>query len=265
MPIALTNRPELASRRALVEAAEVGVRREKARPFIPQVALNGFQTPMELLQAGIFGLGPNSSLNQWMGRDDFSVQPLWQLQNLGFGNLAQIKAQRGMESLAIIDLYDAQDMVAEEVNRAHARLQSAAVRVVQADRALRTGIITFNGTYRGPEADQPFRRRPGPDQPAAGSGLRAPALVRGLRRVLHDGSRVQPGAVRAVPRAGLPGQRDRTDPAARRGHAGGHGAAAVPAPGGQRAAPGHTINAGLPASTGRFWPLKKWEAGFDYG
>ena len=35
MPIALTNRPELASRRALVEAAEVGVRREKARPFIP--------------------------------------------------------------------------------------------------------------------------------------------------------------------------------------------------------------------------------------
>ena len=30
-----------------------------------------------------------------------------------------------------------------------ARLQSAAVRVVQADRALRTGIITFNGTIEG--------------------------------------------------------------------------------------------------------------------
>ena len=67
MPIALTNRPEIASRRALVEAAEVGVRREKARPFIPIVALNGFQTPCEMLQAGIFGIGPNSSLNQWTG------------------------------------------------------------------------------------------------------------------------------------------------------------------------------------------------------
>jgi hypothetical protein len=39
--------------------------------------------------------------------------------------------------------------VAEEVNQAHARLQSAAVRVVQADRALRTGIITLNGSVEG--------------------------------------------------------------------------------------------------------------------
>ena len=112
--------------------------------------LNGFQTPAGMLiQAGIFGLGPNSSLNQWTGRDDFSVQPVWQLENLGFGNLARIKAQRGMESLAIIELFEAQDMVAEEVNQAQARLQSAAVRVVQADRSLRTGIITFNGTVEG--------------------------------------------------------------------------------------------------------------------
>ena len=44
---------------------------------------------------------------------------------------------------------DAQDRVAEEVNQALARLQSAAVRIVQADRALRTGIITLNGTLEG--------------------------------------------------------------------------------------------------------------------
>jgi outer membrane protein TolC len=149
MPIALTNRPEVASRRALVEAAEWGVRREKARPLIPLASINGFQTPFEMLQAGIFGLGPNSSLNQWRGRSDISLQPLWQLHNLGLGNLAMIKAQRGMESLATIDLFDAQDMVAEEVNQAHARVQSAAARVVQADRALRTGIITLNGAVEG--------------------------------------------------------------------------------------------------------------------
>jgi outer membrane protein TolC len=149
LPIALANRPEIAGRRALIEAAEVRVRREKARPFIPMVALNGFQTPLEMIQAGIFGLGPNSSLNQWTGRDDFSFQPVWQLQNIGFGNLAQIKAQRGNESLAIIDFYNAQDTVAEEVNQAQARLQSAAIRIVQADRALRTGIITLNGSFQG--------------------------------------------------------------------------------------------------------------------
>ena len=44
MPIALTNRPELGSRRALVQAAEIAVRREKARPFLPLVMLNGFQS-----------------------------------------------------------------------------------------------------------------------------------------------------------------------------------------------------------------------------
>ena len=149
MVVALTNRPELASRQALVQAAVASIRREKARPFIPNILLNGFQTPNELLQAGIFGLGPNSSLNQLVGRDDFSIQPMWQLEAFGIGNLARIKGQRGHESMAIIDFLNQQDTVAGDVTRAQARLQSAAVRVLQADRALRTGIITFNGNYEG--------------------------------------------------------------------------------------------------------------------
>jgi outer membrane protein TolC len=149
MPIALTNRPELASHQALVQAATQAIRLEKARPLTPSVLLNGFQTPAELLQAGIFGLGPNSGLNQWRGRDDFSIQPVWQLDALGLGNLARIKGQRGMESQAIIEFLKTQDRVAGDVTRAQARLESAAVRVLQADRALRTGIITFNGNFEG--------------------------------------------------------------------------------------------------------------------
>jgi outer membrane protein TolC len=149
MSIALANRPEVASRRALVQAAEFGVRQEKARPLLPVVMLNGFQSAGMLVQGGIFALGPNSSLNQWKGRDDVSVQLMWQLEGFGLGNLARIKAQRGRESRAIIDLRNTQDMVAAEVNRAYARVQSAAARVHQADRALRTGIITFNGHLEG--------------------------------------------------------------------------------------------------------------------
>ncbi len=149
MPIALTNRPELASRQALVQAQIAAIRREKARPFVPNVLLNGFQTPNELIQAGIFGLGPNSSLNQFVGRDDISIQPLWELDALGIGNLARIKSQRGLQSQAIIDLLMNQDAVAADVTRAQARVQSAAVRILQADRSLRTGIITFNGNFEG--------------------------------------------------------------------------------------------------------------------
>lgn len=149
MPIALTNRPEVASRQALVRAGHESIGREKWRPLLPTVYINGFQTPYEVFQAGIFGLGPNSTLNQWAGRADLSYQPIWQLESFGIGNLARIKAQRGMQSAAIIELFKTQDTVAAEVTQALARVQSAAVRVLQADRAMRTAIITFNGNYEG--------------------------------------------------------------------------------------------------------------------
>ncbi len=73
------------------QAAELRFRREKARPFIPIVLLDGYQSPGGMLiQAGIFGLGPNSSMSEWKGRDDVSLQ-LRQVENLGIGNLAWIK------------------------------------------------------------------------------------------------------------------------------------------------------------------------------
>ena len=58
MMVAMTNRPDLASRRALVKAAEVAIRREKGRMLLPTVYLTGFQSPGGMLiQGGIFGLG----------------------------------------------------------------------------------------------------------------------------------------------------------------------------------------------------------------
>jgi outer membrane protein TolC len=147
--VALTNRPELASYHALVEAAVARIRREKGRMVLPTVLVNGFQTPDELIQAGIFGIGPNNKLNQWTGRDDVSLQLMWELEALGLGNLARIKEQRGEQSRAIIDFFNIQDMVAADVTRAQADLQSAAARVDQAERALRTGIATFNGSFEG--------------------------------------------------------------------------------------------------------------------
>jgi hypothetical protein len=149
MVVALNNRPELASHQAMVQQALALLRQEKVRPLTPSLLINGFQTPNEMLQAGIFGLGPNSSMNQWTGRADLSYQPLWQLEAFGIGNLARIKGARGMQSMAIIDFLKTQDAVAADVTRAQARLQSATARVTQADRALRTAIITFNGNFEG--------------------------------------------------------------------------------------------------------------------
>jgi outer membrane protein TolC len=147
---ALTNRPELAAQRALIQAAGERIRREKMRPLLPIIQVNGFQTAGGmLLQAGVFGLGANSSLNQYTGRDDVSLQLVWQLDAFGIGNLARIKDQRGEQSKTIVQLYKAQDGVAAEVTEAHARLQSATARVTQADRSLRTAITAYNGNVEG--------------------------------------------------------------------------------------------------------------------
>ena len=148
-----------------------------------------------MLQAGIFGIGPNNKLNQWAGRADVSIQPVFQLSNLGLGNLAMIKSQRGMQSLAIIDLFNAQDQVAEEINQAHANLQSAAARVVQADRALRTGIITFNGNVEGLQETSRFGNVLVTVNRPQEAVLCPAASEAGLRRILHDSRRLQPGTV----------------------------------------------------------------------
>ena len=149
IPIGLTNRPELANQQALVQAAIVRIRQEKLRPLLPSVLLYGFQTPQELVQFGVTAFGSGGKMNLWSYRNDWSPQILWQAEGMGFGNLARIKEQRGNQSRAIVELFKAQDSVAGDVTRAQAHLQSAVVRVGQAERALREAILTYDKNYEG--------------------------------------------------------------------------------------------------------------------
>jgi len=149
IPIGLTNRPELAAHQALVQAALVRIRQEKLRPFLPVVMLQGFQTPYEQLEFGAFGIGSGGKMNLWSARDDISPQVLWQAESLGLGNLAMVKWRRGLASGATVELFKAQDMVAADVTRGQARLQSAAARVVQAEREVRGALVNYNGSFEG--------------------------------------------------------------------------------------------------------------------
>jgi outer membrane protein TolC len=149
IPIGLTNRPELASHQAMVQATLVAIRREKLRPLLPSVLLNGFQTPYELLQVMGYGEGNGNKINLWSYRNDFSPQFLWTTESMGLGNLADIKTQRGMASQAIVELFKVQDSVAADVTRSQADLQSAAARVVQSEREVRGALANYNGCYEG--------------------------------------------------------------------------------------------------------------------
>ncbi len=156
IPIGLTNRPELAEHQALVQATLVAIRREKMRPLLPSVLINGFQTPYELLQVGGYGEGSGGKLNLWSYRNDISPQLLWQADAMGLGNLARIKEQRGRASLTLVELFQLQDNVAADVTQTQADLQSAAARVVQAERQVRAALVNYQGNYEGLQQTQRF-------------------------------------------------------------------------------------------------------------
>ncbi|MHB1425955.1 MAG: TolC family protein [Gemmataceae bacterium] len=150
IPIGLTNRPELSAQQALIQAALVRIRQEKMRPLIPSILITGFQTPGGMTtEAGIFGTGNDGKMNLWSFRDDISTQVVWQLQNMGLGNAALVKRRRAEQSRATAALFALQDMVASEVTQAQANLQSAAARVVQAERSLRASLSTYHKNYEG--------------------------------------------------------------------------------------------------------------------
>jgi outer membrane protein TolC len=138
---ALTNRPELADRQALVQATLARLRQERLRPLVPSVLLRGFSTPVTgTLSTGVFGGGLNDSLNHFGARNDLDAQLVWVLEDLGFGNAARVRERAAENRLALLELFRTQDRVAAEVAQSHAQARSAAARLADAEAALRDAV-----------------------------------------------------------------------------------------------------------------------------
>ena len=149
IPIGLVNRPELASQQALVQAALIRIKQERMRPLIPSLLVQGGASPVApggYLMGGVFASGVNSQGNPTESRDDISVQLLWGLDNLGFGNRALVRERRAEQQQLVIEFTRIQDMVAAEISRAHAQLASAANRVTIAERGLNEAQLTYAGS-----------------------------------------------------------------------------------------------------------------------
>ena len=110
-----------------------------------------------LIQAGIFGMGPNSSLNQWTGRDDVSVQLMWQLEDFGIRQprADQEAAGQGVAGHHRILQDPGQGGGGREPGpgAASSRRRPGSSRPIA---PLRTGIITFNGHIEGLEQTSRF-------------------------------------------------------------------------------------------------------------
>ena len=80
IPVGLTNRPELASQRALVQASLERVRQERFRPFVPSVVMGG-AGPGGFFNGGVFGGGPDDGTHLYGGRFDMELGAVWTLTN----------------------------------------------------------------------------------------------------------------------------------------------------------------------------------------
>ncbi len=149
IPIALTNRPELASDQALIQAALARVRQEKVRPFVPTVALRGVGSQVPGLAGGVFGGGRNDDLSNFGGRFSFDLQATWEVQNLGLGNRAALRERQAEQRLALLQLLRTQDRVTAEVVQAHAQLRRSANRLKAAEEGVANAAETAEKNLRG--------------------------------------------------------------------------------------------------------------------
>jgi outer membrane protein TolC len=157
--IGLTNRPELATQQALVQATLERLRQERIRPLIPSILIRGASTPVTgTLAGGLFGGGLNDNLSKFSARSDFDVQVLWELRNLGFGNRALIGQQRAENQLALLELFRTQDRVAAEVAQAFAEVYSATARLGDAEAGLRDAVDSANKNLQGLGQTKPAGR-----------------------------------------------------------------------------------------------------------
>ncbi len=148
IPIGLTERPELATQQAVVQATLVRLRQERMRPLLPSLVLQSNATPSGLLGAGVYGTGSNG-LSSWSGRSDWDAEVVWELKNLGFGNRGLIIQRRGEQRQALVELFRIQDLVAADVVQAHATLRAAAIRVRRSEAELKSALASYEGNLRG--------------------------------------------------------------------------------------------------------------------
>jgi outer membrane protein TolC len=148
IPVGLTNRPELASQQAVVQATLLRLRQERLRPLLPSVVLQSNASPTAFLGGGAFGTGTDS-LNHWSGRSDWDLEVVWQFKNLGFGNRGLVTQRRGEQWQAQVELFRIQDTVAADVTQAHAQVEAAAVRVGRAEAEVKAALASYAGNLKG--------------------------------------------------------------------------------------------------------------------
>ncbi|MGC3967752.1 MAG: TolC family protein [Pirellulales bacterium] len=144
--VAIVSRPELSAQRSAVQETLLSLEAARTLPFSPTVMIG--------LSAGGFGggsnrqdLGAQSNFSSLDGRTDFDAVMFWTLQNLGFGNAAQIDAARARVSANSYQQIAVLDRVRFEVAAAHARTHARFAQLSNAERAVAAASDAFREDF----------------------------------------------------------------------------------------------------------------------
>jgi len=156
---AIQARPELATRYANIREAQVRVRQEKIRPFLPTVSVG--------VSTAAFGGQSNlvsPSFSPLASRTDIDAMAVWNHQNLGFGNRARVREANAVVGQALAEYDSTKNRIRREVLDALADAQAAARQLELAQSAVHNSIEGFQldllrikgGAGKGRNAPRPI-------------------------------------------------------------------------------------------------------------
>jgi len=119
------------TRSAEIAVAQTRVRQERVRPWLPIVSVG--------YSGGLFGGGSNLAATEFgplKGRSDFDAFAVWNMQNLGFGNRAQVRRADAEVGQAVAGFDLAVNQIRREVAAAQAEARAAARQIETAKAAL---------------------------------------------------------------------------------------------------------------------------------
>ena len=107
----LHGRPELASGQEQVQATLMRLKQARLRPLVPSLAFS--------YGGGGFGGGQNAFFGNFGSRGDTTVSLFWELQNLGFADVAAMRRSRAENQSAALSLIKVENQVAADVAAAY--------------------------------------------------------------------------------------------------------------------------------------------------
>jgi outer membrane protein TolC len=132
----LSNRPELAESRFLVEEAVQRLNRERHAPLVPSILLGA--------SYGGNGGSPTSTITDFGDRFDFDAGAYWEIRNLGLGEQAAWNETRSRLEQTRWQQIQVMDQIAADVAEAHAQVEARRSQI----KVAQSGVAVAEDSYR---------------------------------------------------------------------------------------------------------------------